>query len=247
MQYMRLTKKAMRDLVNGRGDFKTNVSKIIYYGAVQNFVFATLQNALFGMLFASEEEEEDLRLDKKKSRIVNGMMDTVLRGSGLYGAVVSTVKNTIMKFIEQEQKGWTADHTYTIIEAVNLSPPIGSKLRKLYSAIQTYKFNKDVMKKMGVDIDNPAYDAFGNVVSGVTNLPLDRAIRKVRNVRASLDERNAAWQRIATLLGWTTWDVGVENYEVEEVKKEVKREKKFKNKFDNKKSDKFEKRNKKFE
>ena len=103
------------------------------------------------------------------------------------------------------------------------------------------------MKKMGVDIDNPAYDAFGNVVSGVTNLPLDRAIRKVRNVRASLDERNAAWQRIATLLGWTTWDVGVENYEVEEVKKEVKREKKFKNKFDNKKSDKFEKRNKKFE
>lgn len=247
MQYMRLTKKAMRDLVNGRGDFKTNVSKIIYYGAVQNFVFATLQNALFGMLFASEEEEEDLRLDKKKSRIVNGMMDTVLRGSGLYGAVVSTVKNTIMKFIEQEQKGWTADHTYTIIEAVNLSPPIGSKLRKLYSAIQTYKFNKDVMKKMGMDIDNPAYDAFGNVVSGVTNLPLDRAIRKVRNVRASLDERNAAWQRIATLLGWTTWDVGVENYEVEEVKKEVKREKKFKNKFDNKKSDKFEKRNKKFE
>ena len=73
-------------------------------------------------------------------------------------------------------------------------------------------------KGMGVDIDNPTYDAFGNIVSGVTNLPLDRAIKKVRNVRASLDERNAAWQRIATLLGWTTWDVGIENYEVDKAK-----------------------------
>jgi hypothetical protein len=221
MQYMRLTKKAMRDLVNGRGDFKTNVSKIIYYGAVQNFVFAALQNALFGMMFADEEEEEDLKLDKKKSRIVNSMSDTILRGSGLYGAAVSTIKNVIMKFIEQEKKGWNADHTYTVIEAVNLSPPIGSKLRKLYSAIQTYKFNKKIMfgpKGMGFDIDNPTYDAFGNIVSAVTNLPLDRAIKKVRNVRASLDERNSSWQRIATLLGWTTWDVGIENYDVEKAK-----------------------------
>jgi hypothetical protein len=196
-------------------------------------------------MFADEEEEEALKIDKKKGRIVNTMSDTILRGSGLYGAVVSTIKNVIIKFIEQENKGWSADHTYTMIEVVNLSPPLGSKLRKLYSAIQTYKFNKDVIKKMGIGIDNPAYDAFGNIISGVTNLPLDRAIKKVRNVRASLDERNSAWQRIATLLGWTTWDVGVPNREVDAVKKVVKKEKKFNKKFN--KSDKFNKKNKKFD
>ena len=225
MQYMRLTKKAMRDLIAGRGDAKTNISKILYYGAVQNFVFASLQNALFGFMFANDEEEEELNLDKKSQRIANGMMDTILRGSGLYGAVVSTVKNTIIKFIEQEKKGWTGDHTYTIIEAINLSPPIGSKLRKLYSAIQTYKFNKDIMLEYGPGLGNPAYEMVGNVVSGVTNLPLDRLFRKINNVRASLDERNAAWQRIATLLGWSTWDVGVKNYEVEILKQREKNKK----------------------
>ena len=91
MQYMRLTKKAMRDLVAGRGDAKTNISKILYYGAVQNFIFASLQNAMFALAFADDEEEEELKIDKKKTRIVNGMADTILRGSGLYGAVVSTV------------------------------------------------------------------------------------------------------------------------------------------------------------
>jgi hypothetical protein len=234
MQYMRLTKKAMRDLIAGRGDAKTNISKILYYGAVQNFIFSSLQNALFGFMFANDEEEEELNFDKKSQRIANNMMDTILRGSGLYGAVASTVKNTIIKFIEQEKKGWTGDHTYTIIEAINLSPPIGSKLRKLYSAIQTYKFNKDIMMDYGPGIGNPAYEMFGNIVSGVTNLPLDRLFRKVNNVRASLDERNSAWQRIATLLGWSTWDVGVENYEVEELKQRNKNKKKN-NKTNNKK------------
>tara|TARA_Y100000361_G_C11116282_1_gene320585 strand:- start:75 stop:1169 length:1095 start_codon:yes stop_codon:yes gene_type:complete len=234
MQYMRLTKKAMRDLIAGRGDAKTNISKILYYGAVQNFIFASLQNALFGFMFANDEEEEELNFDKKSQRIANGMMDTILRGSGLYGAVVSTVKNTIIKFIEQEKKGWTGDHTYTIIEAINLSPPIGSKLRKLYSAIQTYRFNKDIMMDYGPGIGNPAYEMFGNIVSGVTNLPLDRLFRKANNVRAALDERNAAWQRIATLLGWSTWDVGVKNLEVEELKQRNKNKKKN-NKTNNKK------------
>ena len=82
MQYMRLTKKAFLDLKNGRGDWKTNVSKIAYYAAIQNLIFSTLSNAMFGMLF--DDTEEDM-WDKKKDRVVNNMMDTVLRGSGVYG------------------------------------------------------------------------------------------------------------------------------------------------------------------
>ena len=32
------------------------------------------------------------------------MSDTILRGGGIYGAAVSTVKNVILKFLEQENK-----------------------------------------------------------------------------------------------------------------------------------------------
>ena len=33
MQYARIIKRSSQDLVAGRGDWKTNVSKIVYYGA----------------------------------------------------------------------------------------------------------------------------------------------------------------------------------------------------------------------
>ena len=36
MQYTREIQKSFKDLINGRGDWKTNMSKIAYYGAVQN-------------------------------------------------------------------------------------------------------------------------------------------------------------------------------------------------------------------
>ena len=38
-QYARIIKKAASDLKNGRGDAKTNISKIIYYGVAQNLLF----------------------------------------------------------------------------------------------------------------------------------------------------------------------------------------------------------------
>ena len=46
-----------------------------------------------------DEDQEEGEYDKKKDRVVNNMLDTVLRGSGVYGAVVSTVKNMVMKFM----------------------------------------------------------------------------------------------------------------------------------------------------
>ena len=96
-------KKAALDLKNGRGDTKTNISKILYYGAVQNIIFSALQNAMFGLMF---EDEEDVKVkekyDKKMSRMLYNMSDTILRGIGVYGAAVSTIKNVALKFIQEE-------------------------------------------------------------------------------------------------------------------------------------------------
>jgi len=209
MQYMRLTKKAFLDLKNGRGDWKTNVSKIVYYVAIQNLIFATLSNAMFGMLFDDEEEE---MWDKKKGRVVNNMMDTVLRGSGVYGAIVSTIKNALMRFQYEANKDRNPDYTYVLIEAINLSPPVGSKARKLYNALQSYKFDADEMKAAGFSLDNPGLLAIGNVLSATANIPLDRAVMILNNIREASDSENEAWQRIAMLLGWNTWDVGVDPY-----------------------------------
>ena len=244
MQYTRLMKKAMQDLANGRGDAKTHISKIIYYGAVQNFVFSALQSALFAVIpgFDDEEESEmtekeleklERKNDQRTLRIINSMTDSVLKGSGVKGAAIATIKNTLTEYFKQEEKGFTADHTYTILQALSLSPPIGSKARKIYSAIQTKKFERDILEARGFDVTadgkinlSPAYSIIGSIVSGVANVPLDRVVDELNSIVEALDSRNTTWQRIALGLGWKTWDVGAKNEEHDLIKIEAKAKRK---------------------
>jgi len=222
MQYARIMNKAARDLVNGRGDSKTHMSKIIYYGFVQSIIFGALQSALF----ASLDDEDEERFDKKKERILNGMVDSVLSGIGYGGKAVSTMKNTLITFLDQRKRGFNADHTYTILQLLGFSPPIGSKLRKVYSSIQTDKFNKDVFLRRGFTLDNPIWSAVGNVVEGVTNVPLGRLSQKMLNIDNALDANNEWWQRVALVLGWNTWDLGIKDADIEGIKTDIKKKKK---------------------
>ena len=220
MQYTRIMKKAFLDLVNRRGDAKTHISKIIYYGAIQNFIFTAMQSALFALAFSDEEEEKE---KQKYYRVANSMADTILRGTGFYGAVASTIKNVGLEFIKQDKKGWKADHTYTLIQALGISPPVSTKARKAYDATQTWKYQKKEIMENGFGLDNPGYEAVANLTTAATNIPIDRVIRDVNNAKAVLDNNNAAWQRIAIAFGWNTWNVGVG---VDDIKKEKEKKKK---------------------
>ena len=244
MQYTRLMKKSMQDLANRRGDPKTHISKIIYYGAVQNFIFSALQSALFAIIPGFDEEDEsemtekeleklERKNDQRTLRIINSMTDSVLKGSGVRGAVIATLKNTITEYFKQEKKGFMSDHTYTILQALSLSPPIGSKARKLYSAIQTKKFERDTLAARGFDVTadgklnlSPAYSIIGSLASALGNVPLDRIVDELNSIVEALDSRNTAWQRIALALGWKTWDVGAKNEEHDLIKTEAKAKRK---------------------
>ena len=206
MQYMRLTKKAILDIKNGRGDFKTNLSKIVYYTAVQNIIFSALQTALFAGLFSDEDDET---VNAKESRIANGMLDTILRGLGVGGAIVSTVKNVGMEIKKQSEKG-RPDYTQAAIRTIDLSPPVSSKLRKLMSAGRAFSYKKIREKMTGFGLDNPAYYAGGQIVSAVTNIPLDRVIKKADNIRVASDNQTKLWQKVALMFGYSQWDLGLQ-------------------------------------
>jgi hypothetical protein len=222
MQYARIMNKATRDLANGRGDYKTHISKIAYYGFVQSIIFGALQSALYASL--GDDDEEDF--DKKKERILNQMVDSWLSGIGVGGKAIGTVKNTIMEYFEQRDKGWNADHAYTLLTILSFSPPIGSKLRKIYSSIKTEEFNRGVFEKRGFSLDNPIWSGIGNVIEGVTNAPLGRMANLMLQLDNAMDSSHAWWQRVALILGQNTWDLGIKDPDIEAVKGELAEEKK---------------------
>ena len=205
MQYMRLTKKAFLDLKNGRGDAKTNISRIVYYTFVQNIIFSALQSALFSAMFEDDDEEA---IKNKEIRIANSMLDSILRGVGIYGAIASTGKNIILEIDKQSKKG-RPDFTQAAIRSLDLSPPLSSKVRKLMSAGRAFSYSNVRDKMTGYGLDNPAFYAGGQIVSALTNVPLDRAVKKADNIRVAMDNDTKMWQSIALLLGYSQWDLGL--------------------------------------
>ena len=227
----RLMKKAISDLINGRGSVKANVSRIVYYGVIQNIIFGTLQNGLAFLLFGSDDEEEKKR--KKTQDMLNGALDTLLRGTGVYGALVSAIKNTIMEHKYQKSlPHWKRDDTWTIIEAINLSPPIGSKIRKVYQAILQDKWDRGLSEKLKYRIENPKLGIYGNVVEALTNLPLARMVRKAGNLEEAITGNMELWQRIAIVGGWSKWTVGAGDDEIEAAKAEIEKEREEQKKID---------------
>jgi hypothetical protein len=207
-QYARLIKKAASDLKNGRGDAKTNISKIIYYGVAQNLLFNALQQALFAFAFDDDEEDTDEQ-QKKYVSIANGMMDSLLRGMGLGGAVVSVGKNAIKRIIDEMEKKKPKLEKVGY-ELTKLSPPISAKLSRVNQAARSYQWDKKEMIEKGWSLDNPAYLAGANVIAALTNIPLDRAVKKTNNVVQATSQDLETWERLALLGGWQDWEIGID-------------------------------------
>jgi len=242
LQYNRIIKKAITDIANKRGDIKTHISRIAYYGAIQSLIFYTLQQALFAEDDPEEEQipssvkkqykkgikdgtinrfeypsvkfyYADTKAKQKQESLVNSMADGWLRGSGVKGAIVSTFKNVVRSFMKESEKGYKADYFNTFIEVLNVSPQIGSKARKIKRASDTYKYNKDVMSEIGAfDIDNPVYPMAFSLIEGVTNAPTHRIYTKLDNLKEAFNEDNTAMQRTFVSLGWNQWQLGIDTY-----------------------------------
>ena len=206
MQYARLMKRSGQDIINRRGDQKTNWSKLMYYGVVQNFIFNALQKALFVLGFSDEEDENESR---KITSVAEGMLDSILRGSGLGGNAVVAGKNFLVDIAKRAKKP-RPNFEDAAWKLFDVSPPLDSKVTKVRSALNILDWQGDEIKEKGVSINNPAAMAAAQFVSAFTNVPLDRVLRIYDSTRAAVAEDVEAWQRVALILGWGTWELGIE-------------------------------------
>jgi len=236
-QFNRLGKKAFLDIKNRRitkpnktqlqSDI-SNAARITYYFAVQNAIFYTLQTALFAMMFDDDEEDVNNLFLKKQERLINGSIDSVLRGTGITGAVIATLKNTAIAFARQRDVRYNPDESAVVVEALNFSPVIGIKARKIVNAEKTLNYNKKVIDEMDdFDIDNPQWSAVTNYVEGFTNLPLNRLYNKTQNVRQGFNNEHEAWERLLMFLGWSQYNLNLENKKIEQVKEKIKQDNKI--------------------
>ena len=231
MQYVRIQKRALQDLIAGRGDAKVHISRIAYYGVVQNLIFNALQQALFAIGFGDDEEDDEKKKkakDKKIARVANGMVDSQLKGLGISGMIMLSAKNTIMKIYEESKKK-RPEYEAASIEALSFSPAISSKYRKLVGGLKSFSWNMKEIKEKGFSLDNPAYLAGAQIVTAFTNLPIDRVMKKVNNIRGILSEQSQMWQKVSMALGYSSYDVGLPYYggwdkPVEPTEEEIKRQ-----------------------
>ena len=249
-QFNRLGKKAAQDIYNRRTtppnstllqSDVSNTARIAYYFGIQNLIFYSLQTALFAAMFDDDEDQEFLTT--KGQRSLNGALDSILRGMGVGGAVVSTLKNMGIKFLDERQKGYNFDESAVIGELTNFSPPIGIKIRKVVNAEKTLNWNKSLIEDMSKgDFDNPQWSAVTNYVEGLTNIPLNRLYNKTNNIRQSLNNNHEAWQRFLMFFGWSQYNLDIKNEEVEKAKEELKIKKQSKKRSSTKSKRKITKR-----
>ena len=214
-QYARIIKRAAQDLKNGRGDVKTHLSRIVYYGVLQNVVFNFLQQAMFAAMFGDDEDEseEDTAAKsasntKKAIKVANSMTDGILRGIGVAGAVVSVAKNLAIKLYERSQKTRNQNLAATIKdEVMKISPPIASKLSKAGKVGNAFEWGKKEIEFDEMSLKHPYVTAATNTVAALTGLPLDRAQGMAIDAVDIASDETETWMKPLIALGWPKWQL----------------------------------------
>ena len=150
------------------------------------------------------------------------MLDGIIRGTGVGGAIFTIAKNTGLRIYKESNKK-RPNYEKIVDEVLKISPPISSKYSKLKSAGRTMSWDMKEIKSKGLDITSPAIGAGAKIISASTNLPLDRVVRKIENLKAASDSELETYKRLALILGWGKWELGIKDEKWKAPKKKKKR------------------------
>tara|TARA_R100001079_G_scaffold110413_1_gene85767 strand:- start:880 stop:2178 length:1299 start_codon:yes stop_codon:yes gene_type:complete len=200
MQYNRIMYRSYKDLINRRGDDKTNLSKIVHYGLLQSTMFTALQQAVFA-LYTGDARPEDA--DKKAFKMIDSMTQTWLRGFGFGGAGADMTKQVFIDLYKRAQgDNYNKDLGEAAWKVFSISPPISAKVDKLRRSLDTYDYEGHMMLRKPLDPDDPFYSMLGQGLEGVFNIPMNRALVKLKNIQNFMDEEIEWYNRLFSILGY---------------------------------------------
>ena len=80
--------------------------------------------------------------------------------------------------------------------------------------IENYAEIKKDLINDGFKFNSELYLPPANVISALTNVPLDRVVRKTDNLVNMTQADLAAWERAALFFGWQDWELGINDNKV---------------------------------
>ena len=180
------------------GDRKKYLAKTVYYGVLQNAAFNVLQQWLFSALDLDDEDE----FNNQALNAGNSGLDTILRGVGIWGAVLSTVKNVGLVYFKDKDRHDVAERM--LLKAASLWPGLSAKARQLKTAFGAYIY----------PLSNGPADVPEGVIRGasgitlVTGAPLDRLIKKYSALNDMFADDLSAGLKLLRFWGWDRYSIG---------------------------------------
>tara|TARA_R110002020_G_scaffold184524_1_gene381596 strand:- start:19 stop:1209 length:1191 start_codon:yes stop_codon:yes gene_type:complete len=224
---MQMNRAGMKDILDiSKGRYKDGreltekVGRISYYMGAQVAIFSGLQSALFAMLL-NDDDVTDEKIANTKSMMLNSTTDSMLRGFGIQGALMSGFKNATQEYFKQSAKpGFTADYSEIGEDLLNISPPLGSKFGMLDRAGDRRKWAKiRGNDKFKFELGNPSLEASLMTVQAVTNAPVYSPYQNMFNLKHAMSDQYETWQRFLMAAGWTPYSVGIETEKKKKKKK----------------------------
>lgn len=193
MQYNRKMSKALQDirgygLTSSRG--RQAAVRIAYYGAAQNLAFNMLQQLSFGLIGLEEDDE-------MQGDVINSIINTILRGAGIYGALLASAKDAIRAVHVKGLKGRGA----VADAALQVSPAISTKVRHLRTAIG----DRDPKMQSTLELSKGMYQTAAALE--FANIPANRMLKIVEQV-GDLSARDLEdYQKLLRLGGWSRYNL----------------------------------------
>ena len=189
MQYNRKMSRAIKDIL-AKGTSKERKAQarreLVYYGAAQSAIFTTLQSLILPGIGTDDDDDT--------VKWVNNLANTLLRGIGVWGAVVAALKDALISASQEKD----------IFEPlVNLSPAIGTKIRHLRTALGTKKIyaQSDL-------VDDANVYRIASGLNAAVNLPADRALKVAEQISDAFSSDFEWYQAALRALGWSRYDLG---------------------------------------
>lgn len=197
MQYARIIKKDFIRFKKGIGDRRVLAARIVYYGMLSHVAFNMLQQT--GFLIGLEDDEEEA--NKKIINMFNGYFDSILRGLGISGHMVSGVKNGIIEYLDNEK---------LVYAFSKMAPPLDAKARREKQMSYWIREAKNKYNQgYGLDELGPEYLEIAVQALSLGNIPADRVRQLFQNYYNTFDfsADYEAHERVLMFLGWPDYQI----------------------------------------